>query len=531
MNQPRERRQEFPLSSIDLRSPDTSAPSRPSTFAELGVPGRLVAALEARGIAVPFPIQAATVPDALAGRDVCGRAPTGSGKTIAFGLPLVLGVGRAQPKRPLGLVLVPTRELASQVCAELRQLAAPSGRSVEAIYGGVAFGRQLTALRRGVDIVVACPGRLADLVSQGAVDLADVRVAVIDEADRLADMGFLPEVRRLLDRCTSRTQTLLFSATLDGAVDVLIRGYQRDPVRHDCVGSSDETHPATHLFWSVDREKRLQTTAAVVRRAGPTVVFCRTKRGADRVARQLDAAGVAAVAIHGDRSQAQRERALDSFHRGQATALVATDVAARGIHVDDVACVVHFDPPGDPKDYVHRSGRTARAGAAGVVVSVVPDDLRGQVRDLQAAVGLPDGLTPIDLSCFDPDAVNQPTPMAPQRPVGAKTKRARGQRRTEQAPTDRRTGGGGRAGGGSSANRPRSAPADRAGSGSGTGSGSGSGSGSGPSTAAGAGAGAGSARGRATSAKRRGAGGPGSGPRRSSQSPSPSPGGRRRRSR
>ena len=326
-------------------------------FADLGVPDAMSRALALRSITTPTPIQAATIPDALDGRDVCGKAPTGSGKTIAFGVPLVLRVDRAKPRRPRGLVLAPTRELAAQICQELQLLAKPKGPWVEAFYGGVGFDRQLKALARGVDIAVACPGRLADLIQQKAVDLRDVDLVVIDEADRMADMGFLPEVKRILDACATDRQTLLFSATLDGDVDVLIRRYQRDPARHETELDESDAD-VTHMFWSRRAAPPHRHHRQAHQDNGPTVVFCRTKRGADRVARQLGEAGVKAAAIHGDRSQSQRDRALQSFRRGDVTALVATDVAARGIHVDDVACVVHFDLPADAKAYIHRSGRT-----------------------------------------------------------------------------------------------------------------------------------------------------------------------------
>jgi len=359
----------------------------------------MAAAMAERGVSTPFPIQAATLPDALAGLDLCGRAPTGSGKTIAFGIPLVLGVGRAHPKRPKGLVLVPTRELASQVAHELQLLAKPKGPWVEAFYGGVGFDRQISALKRGVDVVVACPGRLADLINRKHLTLRDVSYVVIDEADRMADMGFLPEVKRLLDQCSGPHQTLLFSATLDGDVDVLIRNYQNDPVRHEFGGHDDDhanSSKADHFFWAVERNERLHLTASIIKGSGPTVVFCRTKRGADRVSDQLGRQGVKSAAIHGDRSQNARERALRQFHKGDVEALVATDVAARGIHVDGVTCVVHYDPPEDPKDYVHRSGRTARAGAAGVVVSLVSADLRKDVAKLQRTLGYEPELTAPD---------------------------------------------------------------------------------------------------------------------------------------
>jgi len=380
-----------------------------TTFTALGVPAHLCRNLSARGITQPFPIQTATLPDALAGRDLCGRAPTGSGKTIAFGIPLVAKVGRAEPRRPLALVLVPTRELAAQVRDELVLLAGPKGARVEAFYGGNGFERQLKALRRGVDIVVGCPGRLADLIGRGDLRLDRVEIVVIDEADRMADMGFLPEVTRLLDRVPDDRQTLLFSATLDGAVDGLVRRYQSDPVRHELAPDPRDGSRVEHLFWTVPRAERVALCAKVVRSLGPTIVFCRTKRGADRVARQLDTAGVRSAAIHGDRSQSQRERALAAFQSGRVDALVATDVAARGIHVDDVAGVVHLDPPADDKDYLHRSGRTGRAGRRGVVVSFVAPEQRRDVAKLQRSLGLPTG-------AVSPDATGLPTAPPNRRP-------------------------------------------------------------------------------------------------------------------
>jgi len=360
-----------------------------SSFADLGVPRALIDALTARGITDPFPIQTLTIPDGLAGRDVCGRAHTGSGKTLAFGIPMVTRVPRFKPGRPSGLVLVPTRELAAQVQRELAWLGEPRGLKVISCYGGVGFGAQRKALRRGVDIVVACPGRLADLVQQGDADLSGVELVVVDEADRMADMGFLPEVRRLLDRTSSKRQTLLFSATLDDAVDVLVRRYQHDPAVHRVPEPAESADPVEHLFWRVGApQDRIARCAEVVKEAGPTIVFCRTKRRTDRIARDLDRAGLRTAAIHGNRSQGQRERALAEFADGRVDALVATVVAARGIHVDDVACVVHFDPPAEAKDYTHRSGRTARAGATGMVVSLVDDEQRPAIAKLQRELRL-----------------------------------------------------------------------------------------------------------------------------------------------
>ena len=284
-----------------------------STFDALGVPTDLVSTLHARGIRAPFPIQALTIADGCAGRDLSGRAPTGSGKTLAFGIPLVARVSGAKPKRPRGLVLVPTRELAAQVCSELEWLGHGRRLRVAAVYGGVGFGAQLKALRRGVDVVVACPGRLTDLIERKECSLRDVEIAVVDEADRMADMGFLPVVRKLLDQTPDTRQTLLFSATLDGVVDTLVRGYQREPVRHELPDVDVDVAPATHHFWRVERDQRVRRTAEVIEAAGPTIVFCRTKRGTDTVARKLEQAGVRTAAIHGNRSQGQRERALAEF--------------------------------------------------------------------------------------------------------------------------------------------------------------------------------------------------------------------------
>ncbi|HVC66828.1 MAG TPA: DEAD/DEAH box helicase [Acidimicrobiales bacterium] len=378
-------------------------PSSAPSFAVLGVPSDIVAALDANGIASPFPIQAMTLPDALEGRDVCGKAPTGSGKTIAFGIGAVarLNGKGSRPKHPRVLVLTPTRELAAQVASELQVLADPRGLKVDCFYGGVGYGPQLKALSRGVDIAVACPGRLGDLLERGSIRLDAVEIVVIDEADRMADMGFLPDVRRILDLTPAGRQTLLFSATLDGDVDVLVRRYQHEPARHELEVDEDDASAATHLFWRVSSGDRVERTAEVVTAAGPTIVFSRTKHGADRIARQLEQRGIRAAAIHGDRSQKQREKALDSFVRGAVDALVATDVAARGIHVDGVNAVVHFDPSADPKDYVHRSGRTARAGATGVVVSFVTPDKTGAVKKLQRELGVPVGTTEADLQAIE----------------------------------------------------------------------------------------------------------------------------------
>jgi superfamily II DNA/RNA helicase len=361
------------------------------TFAELGVPGPLVEVLSRRGIESPFEVQSFTIPDAMAGRDIAARAPTGSGKTLAFGLPVLASLGRAEPRRPRGLILAPTRELAEQIRRELEPLAAAVDRSVLAIYGGVGFGPQTRALREGVDLLVACPGRLQDLLSQGELTLDRVDRVVIDEADRMADMGFLPVVQELLDLTSTKRQTLLFSATLDNDIQALTKQYQRDPARHEVGETEPDLSLVEHRFIATEKDTKLGLAADLIDDHGSTMVFCRTRHGVDRVARQLKRAGVKAGWIHGGRSQAQRNAALNAFTTGRVAVLVATDVAARGIHVDGVACVIHYDPPADHKDYVHRSGRTARAGSGGLVVSLVNRDQRTAVTRLRKKVGLPAG--------------------------------------------------------------------------------------------------------------------------------------------
>jgi superfamily II DNA/RNA helicase len=359
-----------------------------STFADLGLPSVLSTTLAEQGITAPFPIQEATIPDALAGRDVSGRAPTGSGKTLAFGLPILARIDVAEPKRPRALILAPTRELAAQIRLDLAPYGMATHRQVFAVFGGVRYHPQKTWLSRGVDVLVATPGRLEDLIEQGAVDLSDVVIVTVDEADRMADMGFLPDVRRILDKTNRDRQTLMFSATLDGAVGVLIRDYQRDPVRHEAGTVEPETTDAEHHFWLVHHNDKVRYTQEVIAIADRSIVFTRTRHGTDKLARQLAGNGVGAVAMHGGLSQNQRTRALKAFSVGDAQALIATDVAARGIHIDAVASVIHFDPPEDAKDYVHRSGRTARAGASGNIVSLVTGEQRRSVRRMQDKLGM-----------------------------------------------------------------------------------------------------------------------------------------------
>ncbi len=397
-----------------------------TTFAQLGVPKPIGHALARRGITQPFEIQAATLADAMKGRDVCGRAPTGSGKTLAFGIPLVARVGRAQPRRPEGLVLAPTRELADQIASELRSF---SGKvRVAVIYGGVGYGPQIRALRGGVDILVACPGRLEDLIHQGVADLSAVEIVVIDEADRMADMGFIPAVRRLLDQTANERQTMLFSATLDNEVASLTRDYQHRPVRHEVGQGTPDVVDADHVFWHVARTNRVEVSARTINAAGPTIVFCRTRRGSDRVARQLSRAGVLTAAIHGGRNQNQRTRALKEFASGRVQALVATDVVARGIHVEDVSAIIHYDLPADHKAYLHRSGRTARAGKEGIVVSLVPPDQIKELRHMKRRLGLRQPVTEVDITDIQPPngKVRRPKPRrAPGAPSRQPTTRRR----------------------------------------------------------------------------------------------------------
>ncbi len=371
-----------------------SHPPTPPSFEQLGVVPDLVTALEAGGIETPFPIQAATIADGLAGRDVCGKAETGSGKTLAFGVPLLQRLATAGPdaasgrRRPRGLVLVPTRELASQVAGVLHPLSVAVGLSLTACYGGTGMDTQVAAVRSGTDVVVATPGRLIDLVQRGDVSLEAIEVVVIDEADRMADMGFMPQVEWLLRHLGGTHQTMLFSATLDGDVDRLVRYELTDPVSHE-VGSQQPTVGAMeHRFLLVHQMDKVRVLAAVCRNNERVIVFSRTKRGADRVTEALRKEGVDARAIHGDLRQQVRERALKQFSTGRLPVLVATDVAARGIDVDDIDVVVHFDPPEDHKSYLHRSGRTARAGREGLVVTLVLWNEQLEVEKVQRRLGL-----------------------------------------------------------------------------------------------------------------------------------------------
>jgi len=374
---------------LTVLSIDDSTLPEASTFAALGVPAPLVAVLADAGITSPRPVQAATLPDALAGRDILGRAQTGAGKTLGFSIPLVtrLSGGHTMACRPRGLVLVPTRELAAQVKTVLEPLASSVGLTVATIIGGVPQRPQVAALRNRADIIVACPGRLVDLVEQGHCDLSDVDVSVLDEADHMADLGFLPVVRRLLEATPRDGQRLLFSATLDGAIDVLARRFLVRPARHSVDSASSPTRMTHHLM-TVTPAERVAVIAALASGEGRTLIFTRTKHGAKRLARQLGAAGTPAAELHGNLTQGARSRNLASFGSGEVRAMVATDIAARGIHVDDIALVVHADPPAEFKAYLHRSGRTARGDAEGTVVTVQTAAQAAEVRALMRKAGV-----------------------------------------------------------------------------------------------------------------------------------------------
>jgi len=376
---------ERPSEEEDSSEPE---PVLATTFEELGVAPELVAVLSTQGIKAPFPVQAITIPDAIAGRDVCGKAKTGSGKTLAFGLPLLMRLGTPAPRRPRGLVLVPTRELAIQVAEVLEPLAQSMGRRAVVLYGGADIERQIKKLNKGVDVVIATPGRLIDLSDRGEVSVADIEVAVLDEADRMADMGFLPQVDWVLRRIENRHQTMLFSATLDGDVDRLVRRHLTDPVRHEVASARPTVDSMEHRFLQVHQMDKVKVAASICRGASKVLVFVRTKRGADRLVEQLQREHVRAAAIHGDLRQSSREKALLDFTSAKLPVLVATDVAARGLDIEDVDVVVHYDPPEDHKAYLHRSGRTARAGGKGVVATLILWDQILDVERIQKRLGL-----------------------------------------------------------------------------------------------------------------------------------------------
>jgi superfamily II DNA/RNA helicase len=441
-------RSELELALDAAAAASEAAPLADATFASLGLPQRLVTTLERRGMRAPFAIQTRAIPDALTGRDVLGRAATGSGKTLAFGLPMLsrLAGGRRAAGAPRGLVLVPTRELAQQVHDALAPLAQALDLTVSAVYGGASMGRQIDQLRRGVDVVLATPGRLQDLIEQGQCRLDDVEITVLDEADHMADLGFLPAVTRLLDRTPASGQRLLFSATLDRGVDRLVRAYLTDPAVHAVATAASTVTTMDHRVFAVQGDAKVDIAAEIAARPARTLFFVRTKHGADRLAKQLRRAGVEAGAIHGNLTQSARRRALEDFAAGRARVLVATDVAARGIHVDDVDLVVHFDPPADHKDYLHRSGRTARAGATGTVLSLVqPAEARDHQRLRERAGVAANALTVVpghpavrELAVSGEPVVALPRPAAAPA-ARATTRQHSGGRRTQPPGRGRRS--------------------------------------------------------------------------------------------
>ncbi|CAG6394938.1 Superfamily II DNA and RNA helicase [Actinacidiphila cocklensis] len=424
--------------------PVTITPALPAVagFAELPIPQPVLNALTAQGVTEPFPIQAATLPNTLVGRDVLGRGRTGSGKTLAFGLALLIRTAqvgrRAEPRRPLGLVLVPTRELAQQVTDALTPYARPLQLRLTTVVGGMSIGRQAMALRRGAEIVVATPGRLADLIERGDCRLDEVGITVLDEADQMADMGFMPQVTKLLDQVRPQGQRMLFSATLDRNVDLLVRRYLNDPVVHSVDPAAGAVTTMTHHVLHVHDADKYATTTEIAARDGRVLLFLDTKHAVDRLTTHLLNSGVRAAALHGGKSQPQRTRTLARFKTGDVTALVATNVAARGIHIDDLDLVVNIDPPSDHKDYLHRGGRTARAGESGSVVTLVLPHQRREMARLMAAAGITPEVTQVrsgeaELSRITgaqaPSGIPVPVTPAPSSPGSAGSPRSRYGRR------------------------------------------------------------------------------------------------------
>jgi superfamily II DNA/RNA helicase len=459
-NAPRQSADE-PAPAVDLSALEVAAaPVEIRSFAELGVPAVVVAALRSLGVTTPFPIQAATLPDTMAGRDVLGRGKTGSGKTIAFAIPTVARLAvsgrRRSPKRPRALILVPTRELANQVADTVEPVAEALGLRIATVFGGVGQASQVAALRAGVDVLVACPGRLEDLIGQGFCSLDQIEVTVLDEADHMADLGFLPGVRRLLDRTPKGTQRLLFSATLDNGIDVLVRSYLAEPVVHSVDPAVAPVATMTHHVLSVSAADKPKIVHELAGGQDRSLLFTRTKHGAKKIAKQLTQAGIPAVELHGNLSQNARERNLEAFTAGTTKVLVATDIAARGIHVDDIALVVHVDPPAEHKAYLHRSGRTARAGASGVVVTVMTPDQASDVRGLAKAAKITPIITQVAPGHHlihelvgEPAAWVKPAPAAPTEPARQRPgHRGRSGRRTADddnrnnfVPAERSSGG------------------------------------------------------------------------------------------
>ncbi|SDZ36695.1 Superfamily II DNA and RNA helicase [Micromonospora pattaloongensis] len=424
---------------------DRTEPAGPD-FAALGLPQPLVRALAREGITTPFEIQRATLPDALAGRDVLGRGQTGSGKTLAFGLPVLTRVSagdRARPLHPKALILVPTRELAMQVNDALMPLGRSVGVFLKTAVGGVPYDRQIDSLRRGVEIIVATPGRLGDLIDRGVCVLDDIEITVLDEADQMADMGFLPEVTELLAKTPADAQRLLFSATLDGDVDALVKRFMTDPVTHSTAPATAAVSTMDHHLLLIPPHDKFPVAASIAARQGRTMMFARTQMGVDRLVEQLAAVGVRAGALHGGKTQRVRTRTLAEFKEGRMNVLVATDVAARGIHVDGVSLVVHVDPPKDPKDYLHRAGRTARAGESGAVVTLVLPKQRRTTLGMLEKAGVEPAQTRVragDAALAEITGAAEPSgvPVVDEPPAPRRPERPRGERRYGDRPQGQR---------------------------------------------------------------------------------------------
>ncbi|MFD4585410.1 DEAD/DEAH box helicase [Streptomyces sp. NPDC058434] len=436
--------------------PRTITPALPAaeSFADLEMPRQLLAALVAEGVTVPFPIQGATLPNTLAGRDALGRGRTGSGKTLAFGLALLARTAgrRAEPHQPLALVLVPTRELAQQVTDALAPYARSLSLRLTTVVGGMSIGRQARALRSGAEVVVATPGRLKDLIDRGDCRLDQVAVTVLDEADQMADMGFLPQVTALLDQVRPGGQRMLFSATLDRNVDLLVRRYLNDPVVHSVDPSAGAVTTMEHHVLQVRGTDKHAATTEIAARDGRVIMFLDTKHAVDRLTRDLLGSGVRAAALHGGKSQPQRTRTLARFRTGHVTVLVATNVAARGIHVDDLDLVVNVDPPTDPKDYLHRGGRTARAGRSGSVVTLVTPNQRGGMLRLMSHAGISPRITEVrsgeaelhritgaQAPSGTPVVISAPASERPERDTASRGRRSRPMRATRRSTRRRST--------------------------------------------------------------------------------------------
>ncbi|WP_369272337.1 DEAD/DEAH box helicase [Streptomyces sp. R11] len=452
-----DRRQTSPQGEFAL--PVTVTPALPAveSFADLDLPAPLLAALGHEGVTVPFPIQGATLPNSLAGRDVLGRGRTGSGKTLAFGLAMLARTAgrRAEPRQPLALVLVPTRELAQQVTDALTPYARSASLRLATVVGGMSIGRQAGALRAGAEVVVATPGRLKDLIGRGDCRLDDVAITVLDEADQMADMGFMPQVTALLDQVRPEGQRMLFSATLDRNVDRLVRRYLTDPVVHSVDPSAGAVTTMEHHVLHVHEADKHRTTTEIAARDGRVIMFLDTKHAVDRLTKHLLNSGIRAAALHGGKSQPQRTRTLAQFKTGHVSVLVATNVAARGIHVDNLDLVVNVDPPTDHKDYLHRGGRTARAGESGTVVTLVTPDQRRSMNRLMAAAAITPRITPVrsgeaELSRITgaqapsgvPVVITAPVAERPRRAASSAAPSSRGRR--DRAAQGRATGRAGR---------------------------------------------------------------------------------------